>query len=290
MTWIRWDCRTPHHETVHALAEELRVRTAEAHGLYAAVCCGFGEYQTDGRVAAVTDTSLEKWATWEGRRGRFAGAFRTHCVETREGQKDAPGVVKGWWRQAALLRKQAVDAARPGPSRRDASGSDAAPDDPAENPPETRAGSWGVRRGDSAGDVDVDVNDNGTTPVSRSAREVALLAQLQRDPDRWAVIEFLERVPETVRAGWVGRLSLWLRGEEFPPGACPTASELATALRDYTGSYAPVHVRAFVTRLVKQRGRQASGPSRASGAAARLEANRAAAAAFVKGAPDAQRE
>ena len=123
MTWIRWECKTPNHELIAALAEELHVRRAEAHGLYAGTCCGFGEHQPDGDAAAVRDGALEKWADWQGKPGRFAAVFRALCLETRPEQADAVGAGKGWWRQAALLREQERRRLRPGQgSRRAAQG------------------------------------------------------------------------------------------------------------------------------------------------------------------------
>lgn len=100
-----------------ALAERLKVGPAQAFGHFTAACCSFGEYRADGRTDLVSDTTLEDWALWRGRAGRFAVAFRELCVERREGQRDAIGVVKGWWRQQALLQKQARDAEKRSPPK-----------------------------------------------------------------------------------------------------------------------------------------------------------------------------
>lgn len=113
MTWIRWECASPSHEIVGALAEALSIDPMQALGHYTAACCGFGEYRRDGDSLAVTDTTLETWAHWTGKRGRFAALFRTRCVETRPLQRDPVGTVKGWWRQVAWLTKQATDAGKP---------------------------------------------------------------------------------------------------------------------------------------------------------------------------------
>lgn len=106
MTWIRWDAPTPREPIIGVLAGLLKVRPAEAHGLYCATWCGFAEHQPDGRAVGVTDDNLELWACWQGKRGRFALVFRERCVEQLEGQKDLPGVVRGWWRQFPGLREQ----------------------------------------------------------------------------------------------------------------------------------------------------------------------------------------
>jgi len=136
--------------------------------------------------------------------------------------------------------------------------------------------------------VDGDVNGNGSNPTTVGPREAALFEQVRREPDRLAVAEFLGRVPPADRDGWVGRLGMWLQGEEFPPGLAPSVTEITTGLRDYRGEFNPIHVRSFVLRIVKQRDRHDRGPApRAGGAQARLEANRRAGEAFVKGAPHA---
>lgn len=110
MTWIRWECDTPTSDVVMHLAEALNIEPALAHGLYAGACCGMGRHQQDGKLTAVTDTAIEQWALWRGKRGRFAAAFRARCM-------DGDGELRGWWRQDALFRKQENDRRRAKQSR-----------------------------------------------------------------------------------------------------------------------------------------------------------------------------
>jgi hypothetical protein len=105
------------HEVVGALSEVLGVELAQALGHYSATCCGFGEFRKVGGAIKITYSTLEQWALWRGEPGAFATAFRAHCVETARGQKDRPGIVRGWWRQAKLLEKQVTDAARRHPPK-----------------------------------------------------------------------------------------------------------------------------------------------------------------------------
>ena len=121
MTWIRLDCELPNHPVIGLLAQELRVDTDRALACYCRTLLGFGEHRVDGRVGAVADVTLEEWAKWRGRAGRWATAFRSLCVEMREGERDQPGVIKGWWRQLKLLEKQERDRLRPGEGTRKAS-------------------------------------------------------------------------------------------------------------------------------------------------------------------------
>lgn len=125
MTWIRIDCDLPDHPVIGLLAQALKVDTDRSLACYTRTLLGFGDHRPDGRPAFVADVTLEEWAKWKGKPGQWAEAFRRLCIEQRLGQKDDPGVIKGWWRQRALLEKQLKDAARRKPR---------APKEPGENP------------------------------------------------------------------------------------------------------------------------------------------------------------
>jgi hypothetical protein len=112
MTWIRVDGTLAREVMIGALAESLSVKVPTAVGLWIGTHLGFAEYRRDGVAEQVSDTSLEQWAGWPGTAGRYATAFRTHCVETRDDQPDPPGQIKLWWRQEALLKKAEADARR----------------------------------------------------------------------------------------------------------------------------------------------------------------------------------
>jgi hypothetical protein len=139
MTWFRVEAALRDHKVLGAIAEELKVRPAEAAGLYILTLAGFAEHERSGRPELVTDTDLEGWARWQGRRGRFAHLFRSRLIETREGEKDPPGQIKGWWRQEALLREQERNRTRPGQHSRTATkgprkGHGTLPERPRESP------------------------------------------------------------------------------------------------------------------------------------------------------------
>lgn len=89
VTWIRWDTRPP--RAVRKIADELNLSHAEALGLFLSVCCAFAEYRRNGDARWLTDTTLEQWAHWRGRRGRFAAVFRKVALTPF-------GHIRGWRR------------------------------------------------------------------------------------------------------------------------------------------------------------------------------------------------
>lgn len=111
MTWLRWDTDAPRADSIGHLSDDLGVPVPYAFGLYAGCCFGFGDHRKDGRAAAVSDTSLEQWAGWSGKRGRFAAAFRARCVDPDT------GTIRGWWRQRKLMEKQEADRQRRKPPK-----------------------------------------------------------------------------------------------------------------------------------------------------------------------------
>jgi hypothetical protein len=284
VTWIRWECNTPDHAVIGQLAEALSIREAEALGLFNGVCCRLGQHRPEGTVDLVPDISIERWSLWQGKRGRFAAAFRELCVERRDGQEDPVGTVKGWWRQRALLEKQTRDAAKrklPSSPQTDAK---KLPENPRVFSEGTPEGSEGYEDEDGNG------NGNGTTPsVGRPGPPVPaesligqLIARMDTSPDRWAVYEFLERCPEGDRSAWARRLAGYLNGQDFPAAIKPMPAQLATACRDYsTTPPVPIHFRAFVQRVIK--GPRSSSSGRPLRGRDRTEVNLSAAERFVRG-------
>jgi hypothetical protein len=251
LTWIRWDVRTPTHEVVGALAEALKVPTSHALGYYVAACCGFGEYQKDGRAEAVTDATLEDWALWRGAKGRFAGIFRALCVEQRADQKDAVGTVKGWWRQAALLEKQVRDAHRPGQKQREPR------QEPPENPPETRAGFARESGGKMAGNDDGNVSSPPPSGIGR------LVNAVSGHPHRMRILDWVEGLPKgESHDQWADVLVGCLQGLGMPGMVPATVDDLAAMCTDWpvlakqsrSGSaYNPAFVKGCVARAGRAR-------------------------------------
>jgi len=257
VTWIRWETTAPQHELVGALAEGLKIRRAEALGLWSAVCSGFGEYRKDGLAGAVTDTTLESWALWEGKRGRFAEAFREHCVERRDGQRDAAGVVRGWWRQDALLREQERSRHRPG------QGSRKAPDDHGDGPETATERPRNIHAVPLRGNGDGYVDGTTTTPLP-GAVEGALrdVTAVMPDPRHGEALRaLLRRAPNPF--GFLGTVRAVLDGLH-PMNPRPTPAQVGEALVDLDANGKPpeaVIFRAYCERAAKPRtARRASDP------------------------------
>lgn len=160
MTWIRWDCPTPHSEVVGFLSAKLGVRPVYALGHYNAMCCGFGDHRPDGRIDQVSDQMLEVWAQWSGRPGAFASAIREWCTLSSDKDHD-PRELRGWWRQKALLAKQEKDRRKPdGRKTKSREGDE-------QGATESRAGFSG------ATDEDERTNERTDEKTSSSARDLA---------------------------------------------------------------------------------------------------------------------
>src|SRR3990167_3206998 len=187
MTWLRWEADSAFTDVVDELAATLKIPAAHAYGLYVATCNGFGRFRKDGNVAAVLRSALEGWARWKGRPGRWAAAFRDRCA-------DESGILRGWWRNAAVLRKQEKDASRPPSNQRGNRGGIAGE-------------SGGIPRGNLAGDGGRRT-DTGTELPLPSNLPPRLAQRLIGEPGRFAIWDFLEAVPRTssIRPG---RVASW---------------------------------------------------------------------------------
>jgi hypothetical protein len=270
MAWIRWDVTTPQHPLIGRLAGELGIRRAEAHGLYVATCCGFGQHQVDGLAEGLPAAVLEGWADWQGKPGKWAAAFQRLCVEREEGESDPVGGVHGWWRNAAVLREQERSRKRPGQGSRKAAATATAQERPPEGTEKAPRGPAVANPVPPRGNDDDDGNENerpnsqsvdpDAEPVAASAEGARLIAAFVARPDRWAVYRFLERCPEKEQLSWAQRLAGYLQGLGFPAGMAPTPAQVATACSDYSQVPPnPVHFRAFILRLM-QGGKPRSGP------------------------------
>lgn len=226
MTWIRWDTEAPRSEVVAFIAHHLGLKVYAAHGLYVAMCLGFAVERPDGRIGEVTDTALESWAGWDGKRGRFAAVIRKWCALSPD-----PDMLRGWHRNEAGLRKQRHDAARPDGRK--------GRENPPRIPPKSRAGSAGDSGAKDGGNGDGYVNELQTThptapELVESDRWQALAARLVGVRENWRVHDWLCALPAEVRPlDWVEIMLGCLDGMGLA-GAKPARPEhLVAVCRDW---------------------------------------------------------
>ncbi len=76
MNWIRLAGASADDPDIHELADGLNVRVAEAVGLVVSTLVRFPEHAPDGNLTQLRDSLLERWAGWEGDRGKYAAELR----------------------------------------------------------------------------------------------------------------------------------------------------------------------------------------------------------------------
>lgn len=89
MEWVAIDVHIGGDAVTHRLAAAFRLRVPEAAGLLALVFGGMAQHAQDGSLAEVTDSQIESWALWHGKRGAFAAFFRAQLC-------DDDGTVRAW--------------------------------------------------------------------------------------------------------------------------------------------------------------------------------------------------
>jgi len=104
--WFRVEADASTDTKIAQLGDALRIAVPHAFGLTVGVWCGVARHAEDGDLRDVADASLETWAGWTGKRGRFAAEFRRLFV-------DPNGELHGWCeRQGALIAAMVKDRER----------------------------------------------------------------------------------------------------------------------------------------------------------------------------------
>jgi hypothetical protein len=89
MEWVAIDVHIAGDAVTHRLAGTFRLRVAEAAGLLTLVFAGMAQHAQDGSLTDVTDSQLEAWALWHGKRGALATFVRAQLC-------DDDGTVRAW--------------------------------------------------------------------------------------------------------------------------------------------------------------------------------------------------
>ena len=112
MNWIRVAVSIGDDPDLHALAEGLGIRVAEAIGLVVGVLCKCPAHVPDGKFLDIPASLVERWAGWEGERGTFDREFRDAFL-------NAEGVWAAWdkhngaaMRDAEAARQRAAEYRR----------------------------------------------------------------------------------------------------------------------------------------------------------------------------------
>ena len=99
MNWIRIAVGIMNDPSIHAVADASGVSVPTTTGHVVGLLTYLPEHARNGDVSGVSDATLERWAMWAGKRGRFAAAFRRYLC-------DAQGVVRSWEKHnGAMLRE-----------------------------------------------------------------------------------------------------------------------------------------------------------------------------------------
>lgn len=104
MNWIRIDVGIMDDPRVGALAAALGVSVPLTTGHLVGVLRKLPTHAKDGDLSSVSASTIEMWAMWTGKRGKFAAAFRAHLCTAQE-------VVRGWEKHNGAAIREA-DAAK----------------------------------------------------------------------------------------------------------------------------------------------------------------------------------
>lgn len=98
--WIRVDADVADNPKTGRFATSLGVEIETAVGHLVRLWGKMAEQNSDGSLRGVKVATIESWANWRGKKGRFAECFRRTFVVKG-------GLVKGWGeRQGKLILKQ----------------------------------------------------------------------------------------------------------------------------------------------------------------------------------------
>ena len=89
MNWVRISTDIQRDPSLHAISDALGIQLELTLGLFIGVLTSLPSAALDGDVSDVSDATLERWAGWTGKRGKFAEAFRAELCTPQ-------GVVRSW--------------------------------------------------------------------------------------------------------------------------------------------------------------------------------------------------
>lgn len=231
MEWVAIDVHIAGDAVTHRLADAFRLRVAEAAGLLTLAFAGMAQHAQDGSLGPVTDSQIEAWAFWHGKRGAFAAFFRAQLC-------DEDGTVRAWEQYNGAAIREAK-AAR-------------------ERMRAYRARNRAAREGEREHTQNANGTPNGTANGTRNVRhnltghDLTSTTQPQKKPKG-------ADKPRGESAPWMGLMrTAWTIGT-LPAGSAKSlapvvgeigADECAARLASYCEEVDPQYasVRGFVTR------------------------------------------
>ena len=104
MNWIRIDVGIMDDPSVGALAGALGVSVPLTTGHLVGVLRKLPTHAKDGDLSRIPASTIELWAMWAGKKGKFAAAFRAHLCTAQE-------VVRGWEKHNGAAIREAQRSA-----------------------------------------------------------------------------------------------------------------------------------------------------------------------------------
>lgn len=105
MNWIKVAVDMKADDAMGVIVDDCDVSRYAAVGLCVNVLGTMATKAQDGNLSAVRDSTIEEWAGWDGKRGRFAAAFRAALCRD--------GIVRSWEKyNGAAIRKAEADIER----------------------------------------------------------------------------------------------------------------------------------------------------------------------------------
>jgi hypothetical protein len=217
MNWIKIAADMKTDDAMGVISEDCGVARYAAVGLCVNVFGVMANKAQSGDVSQVRDSTIEEWAGWDGKRGRFASAFRKAlCTKA--------GVVRSWERyNGAAIRKSEADIERLRSKRRE---------NVARRSPDERATVGVVSQVD--GDVDVTTRVQERVVVTPSPPPPALMdaaRSMVAPRGHEALATLLAHVPEP--AAWVGILRGYASGLSMDQNRPCDGERLAVAVEEF---------------------------------------------------------
>ncbi len=236
MNWIRIATGIMRDPTLVALSEALGVNVPCTTGHVVGVLTSLPEGAKTGDLSAVSDRTLEQWAMWKGKRGKFAAAFRTHLCDTQ-------GVVRSWEKHNGAAIRRAGESAERAKTWRE---------ERKTNAKRTRSDRVANAQRTSLRD-ETRRNEELTTPLravvsSGGAAPDTLLALSFADPSHQRAADGYQRA-HPYPAAMVATLEAMTNGMQGPAVAWPVIGAALVEMQGAGARFSPATLRAFVRRL-----------------------------------------